>query len=188
VAKKQAAPKAPPPPALAEIEVSSKELADAKAKLARSVQTLKDAIKKVTDRHVDDLRTLGADVGVAYQALIDLVTKHPELFAKPRSQAFHGITVGYRKGKGKLTYDDAEKVIARIERQLPDQLDALAPASRQLSHDAIEVLDAKQLKAIGVSITDTDDKPYVKTPSDDVDKFVNQIVTAYSEPQKEQAA
>jgi hypothetical protein len=111
---------------------------------------------------------------------MDLIAAHPELFEKPRSHAFHGVTVGYQKGKGKITYSDADKVIERIEKTLPEQLDTLAPSSRTLSHKALELLDGKQLKAIGVSITNDGDKPYIKTPADDVEKFTAGIVAAYT--------
>jgi arsenate reductase-like glutaredoxin family protein len=180
MATKQPKPKAPPPPAMVEIETETQAYADARAKMAKAVQTLKDGLKRVTDRHVDDLRQLAADVGVHHQALLDLIAAHPELFEKPRSQAFHGVTVGYLKGKGRITYSDADKVIERIEKALPEQLDTLAPASRTLSHKALELLDGKQLKSIGVAIVNDGDKPYIKTPADDVEKFTAGIVAAYT--------
>jgi len=180
-------PKAPPPPAMTEIEIQAKAFADARAALTKCTQIIKDGIKRVTDRHVDDLRQLAADVGVQHQTLLDLIQAHPDLFTKPRSQAFHGITVGYQKGKGKLTYEDADKVIERIEKHLPEQLDELAPATRKLSHTALELLDGKQLKAIGVALTNDGDKPYIKTPSDDVDKFVAGIVSAHTSTQENAA-
>jgi hypothetical protein len=170
--------KAPPPPAMVEIETRAKALADARAAMQRTVHILREGIKRVTDRHIDDLRQLAADVGVEHQALLDLIKAHPELFEKPRSAAFHGVTVGYQKGKGKITYADADKVIERITKALPDQLDDLAPATRKLSHTALEQLDGKALKAIGVALVNDGDKPYVKTPGDEIDKFVAGIVAA----------
>lgn len=180
---KQSKPKAPPPPAMSEIEVKAKAVADIRAALAKNVAILREGLRKVTDRHIVDLRDLSAQLGVAHQELLDLVKGHPELFEKPRSAAFHGITVGFSKGKGRMTYDNPEAVIALIEKKLPDRLDALAPSSRSLSHKALEGLEAKALKAIGVSITDDGDKAYVKTPADDVDKFTASIVAAHSVPE-----
>jgi len=177
--KKQAAPL---PPVLINIEERAHALADTRAALAKTVQVLREGLKKVTDKYVDDLRTLGAQVGVAHEELMDLVEANPALFASPRSRAFHGITVGYRKGNGKLSYEDAARVIARIEKSatLAEQIDTLAPATRKLSHEALTCLDAKDLKALGVTIESADDKPFIKIPADDVDKFVSQIVEAYS--------
>lgn len=168
---------------MSDIEVKAKAMADARAALSKAVAILKDGLRKVTDRHIDDIRELSAQVGVAHQTLLDLVKAHPELFEKPRSAAFHGITVGFSKGKGKMSYDSPEAVIALIEKKLPDRLEALAPSSRALSHKALEVLDAKALKSIGVSITDDGDKAYVKAPADDIDKFTASIVEAHSVPE-----
>lgn len=168
---------------MSEIEIKAKAVADIRSSLAKTISILREGLKKVTDRHIDDMRDLSAQLGVAHQELLDLVKAHPELFEKPRSAAFHGITVGFSKGKGKMTYDSSEAVISLIEKKLPDRLDDLAPSSRSLSHKALEGLDAKALKSIGVSITDDGDKAYVKTPADDIDKFTASIVAAHSTPE-----
>ena len=174
-------PVAPPPPAMAEIEQRAKVYADLRLRLDRCVAAIREGMRKVQDKHIDDLRAVHAEIGAAHDALQELVKAHPELFQRPKSVAFHGVTVGYRKEKGRLEVEDEARVIQRIERHMPEQLDRLAPAGgRKLSKTALAELPAADLKRLGVTVTADDDVPFVKGPQDALDKAVEQMLSAYA--------
>lgn len=184
-AKTPKAPKAPPPPpppGMVTIEEQAHAYAEALDLRGKLVSTLREHIKIVTDEALPDLRKVSADVAVLHDQLMELLNKHKGLFESPRSAAFHGIKVGFAKGKGKLVIDNPDATIKAIEKKLPEQLDTLAPSTRVLSLTALGLLDAKTLKSIGGCVTDATDKPFIKTPSDDTDKFVEQLTAAYTSP------
>jgi len=161
------------------IEETSHAYAEALALRGKLVGTLRDHLKVVTDEALPDLKKLSAKVAVLHDQLIELLNKHKDLFESPRSAAFHGIKVGFAKGKGKVVIDNPDATIKAIEKKLPEQLDTLAPSARKLSLTALALLDVKTLKSIGGHVSEATDEPFVKCPSDDTDKFVEQITAAY---------
>lgn len=172
--------KSPPPPAMAEIEAAAKLYADLRNQLDRCVATLKEGLRKVQDRHIDDLRATAAEIGAAHDALRALVEAHPELFVKPKSVALHGVRVGFKKEPGRIEFEDAAKVIERITKHVPEQLDTLAPQGpRSLSKTELAKLDAATIKRIGVTVTADEDTPFVKGPNEAIDKWVDSVVAAY---------
>ena len=181
-------PKAPPSPVMVEIEEKAKFYADLRARLDKCVAALKDGLRKVQDKHVDDLRSTSALIGTAHDELLDLVKAHPELFEKPKSAAFHGVTVGFKKEKGSLDFEDPAKVVERIEKHMPGLLDDLAPqGDRKLSKTELAKLPAADLKKLGVTVTADEDAAFVKGPTDAIDKWVDQMLSAYLQPEQEGA-
>src|SRR3990172_3109329 len=85
----------------------------------------KEELTEIERKHIARMRKLSADFSTAYDRLIEAVAGAPGLFAKPKSVILHGIKLGYRKGSGKMEWDDDDTVIERIRKHAPDLVDVL---------------------------------------------------------------
>ena len=96
----------------------------------------------------------------------------PELFAKPRSRKVADIQFGFRKGSGKIEWDDEDKVIARIRSKRPDLVATAIVSKESVSKEVIEQLTAAELKVLGIVIANTGDFAFVKAKDADTDALI----------------
>ena len=111
-------------------------------------------------------------------ALRALVEANPGCFIRPRTQVFAGIKVGYAKGKGALSFDDADSVVARIKKHLPEQADVLIRTKEAPVKEALAQLSAAELKKIGVTLSEAGDQTVVRPVDSEVDKMVDALLKA----------
>jgi hypothetical protein len=168
---------------LAEIEVLTKSYADARSKLAETLQNLDDQINALTRQFLPGLKV---QVGLAKQRELNLsnaIEGSRELFKSPRSIIISGIKVGLRKGSGKLDWEDDELVIRLIKKHFPEQVDLLIKTTEKPRVKALDALTVAELKSIGVTAEDTGDVPFIKP----VDSVVDKLVKKYLAEKKEKA-
>ena len=134
------------------------EIREAKRRRWRGI---KNALEKVKD---DQTR------------LENAIADNPHLFQRPRTITIDGIRVGLQKGKGKIEWDDADKVIALIEKHLPDQADVLIKVTRSPARAALASLSVAELKKIGCRIEETADQVLIKAQESELEKLVNRII------------
>ena len=91
---------------------------------------------------------------------------------------FAGIKVGYAKGKGALSFDDADSVVARIKKHLPEQADVLIRTKEAPVKEALAQLSAAELKKIGVTLSEAGDQTVVRPVDSEVDKMVDALLKA----------
>ncbi|MBX3654145.1 MAG: hypothetical protein KIS62_12335 [Ramlibacter sp.] len=120
-------------------------------------------------------------------ALHTLVADNPGLFVKPKTQVFAGIKVGFAKGKGAITYDKPEVLIARIKRLLPEQADILIDTKEKPNKAALALLSAADLKKLGCTVADTGDQAVVRPVDGAVDKLVAALLKSASADEREEA-
>ncbi|MBI5770798.1 MAG: host-nuclease inhibitor Gam family protein [Verrucomicrobia bacterium] len=163
--------------ALNEIETLAKQYADERSTVATRVQTYEDQVRATQRRFVPGIKTAAAQAAAAQARLVAAIEKHPELFAKPRTLTLHGIKLGFQKGKGKIEWDDDEKVLAAIARNYPAPVaETLIITTRTPAKDALAQLPAADLRKLGVTITDAGDFVVVKATDSEVDKLVAKIL------------
>lgn len=146
--------------------------AEARDRVQSAVSELNAAIDALKR---DRLPTLKRHVRRAFQLeaeLRALIAEHPHLFVKPRTVVLHGVQVGFEKGKGTISFGDADQVVALIEKKLPDLADTLIAVKKAPIKKAVAQLSAAQLKAIGCSITGAEDRVVVRAVDSAVDKLV----------------
>lgn len=161
---------------LADIERLTRTYADARDRLASRVQVLQDEMETVRRARLAGIKTAVASCAAAHDALHAAIEGDPTLFTKPRTLVLSGIRVGYMKAPGKLTFEDAGKVVSLIRKHFPDQADVLIRQKEEPVRKALGQLSAAELKRIGVSIEDTDDQVVIKPTDDAVDKLVAQLL------------
>lgn len=161
---------------LSAIELHAKQYADARANLAAIANALNDAMNALKKSELPRLRRAVARAAEAHDALKIQIEAAPELFAKPKTQTFHGIRVGYVKGKGKIEWDDADRVVALIRKHFPDQADVLIATVEKPVKDALNGLTAAELKKLGISVTEGGEAVFIKAVDSAVAKMVDALL------------
>ncbi|MEW5893352.1 MAG: host-nuclease inhibitor Gam family protein [Pseudomonadota bacterium] len=161
---------------LVDIETRAKKYAEAREHLAGIVAALNDGIEALKRDHMKRLKKAVADAAERHDALKALIEDAPELFVKPRTVVFHGIKLGYQKGKGKIEWDDADQVVRLIKKHFPEQADVLVATTERPAKDALAQLTAAELKKLGISVTDGGDAVFIKPADSAVDKMVDALL------------
>jgi hypothetical protein len=161
---------------LSDIDRRARLYADARENLAAIVTALTGAIETLKRDALPDIKRAVARAAEHHDALAALIESAPEFFAKPKTLTLHGIRVGYAKAKGKIEWDDADAVVAAIQRYLPDQAEALIRWTARPLREAINQLDVADLKRIGCRVVDTGDQIVIKPVDSEVDKLVDALL------------
>jgi uncharacterized protein YPO0396 len=162
-------------PTLAQIERTCEWYARTRDTLQSRIDAMQADIDQVKQRHLSGVRAALREVNTAEATLRAEVQQAPHLFERPRSAVFHGIKVGWQKGKGGIAWDDAERVIALIRKHLPDQVEALIRVREEPVKAALAELDAATLKRLGVHIVDAGDEVLVRATATDLDKLIRAL-------------
>jgi hypothetical protein len=146
--------------------------------LSLRVQDLHDKIEELKRIALPEIKQAAADAANARGALEVLIDTSRGLFARPRSIIISGITVGLRKGSGKIEFDDADTVIKRIKKFFADAEEQAIyiKTTETLRKKNLESLDAATLKKLGVTVEDTGDVVLIKPVKSDIDKIVNAML------------
>lgn len=163
---------------LTEIEQQTKALADARESLARVVRELNDQLDKIKRSRMRAITNRIDATAAEHTQLKTLLQSAPELFQRPRTVVFSGIKVGYQKSKGGLSWDDDARVIALIEKHLPDQAETLVATKRKPIKAALAQLNAVDLKRLGVRVADDGDQVVINPQDSEIDKLVTALTKA----------
>lgn len=163
---------------LQQIEKQTQALATCRAKLAEMVQALTEALEEMRRNEMPSIRRQIERASQAEAEVRALVEANPGLFARPRTQVFHGIQVGFRKGAGKIEWDDDAFVVARIRKHFPDDVAALIRTVESPNKEALERLEAKTLAKLGVTVTGTGDIVVCRPVESALDKAVKALLKA----------
>jgi phage host-nuclease inhibitor protein Gam len=167
-----------PAASLADIEAATKRYADARAALSEIVGELNAEIEAAKRRRLAAIKRFVATCAERQAALAALIEAAPALFAKPRTHVFHGVKVGFQKGKGGIEFDDADDVVARIHRLYPDahDLERLIRVKETPNKEALAELPAAELKRLGCAIVAAGDQVVIKPVDGEVDRIVNALL------------
>jgi hypothetical protein len=157
---------------LAEIEKLTREYAQARRVLAERVQELENAINELKRKALPYIRR-AAEAASERQAVLKIaIEESPELFQKPRTVIFHGVKVGFQKGKGELKWESAEQVVRLIKKHFPEQAETLIKVKETPVKTALAQLSVQELKKIGVEVNETGDEVVIKSTDSEIDKLV----------------
>jgi phage host-nuclease inhibitor protein Gam len=162
--------------AIDQISKRAEVYAQVRALLAEKVTALNDGIAQLQRDHIPGIKKAVAKAAEAQASLQALIEAHPECFTKPKTQVLSGVKVGFQKGKGTISFDDADTVVARIKKHLPDQVDLLIRNKETPVKEALAQLSAADLKKIGVSVTEAGEQVVIKPVDSEVDKLVEAML------------
>jgi hypothetical protein len=166
---------------LADIERRARAYADARDHLAGVVSELTAGIDSLKRRAMPDLKRAVARAAEHHDAIEALIAEAPELFVKPKTLTLHGIRLGYQKGRGGIAWDDADAVVAAIQRYLPEQAEALIHRTEKPLKEALNQLDVATLKKIGCRVVDTGETIVIRPVDSEVDKLVDALLKEATE-------
>lgn len=168
-------------PTMQEIEIKAKEHAAARLALTNHVTLLHAEIEAVKQKRLKKLREVVALATVTGNELLALVSESSDLFKKPKSAVLHGIKLGFKKEKGKISFADEDQVIKLIRKHLSELADVLIVTTEKPSKEAMNNLEVGQLKKIGVTVTADSDVAFITEPSSEIDKLINALLKGIAE-------
>lgn len=160
------------------IEAKARIYAAARERLAETVAALNDAIAALKREHLPTIKRQMRQVFETENALRAIVEQHPDLFERPRTVVLHGVKVGFAKGKGRIEFDNADQVVALIERRMADQAEVLIATTKVPVLKAMQQLTVQQLRSIGCRVIEAGDQVVVRACDSDIDKLVKQLLKA----------
>lgn len=161
---------------LTDIETRAKKYAEARERIAAIVTDLNAGIEALARNELPRIKKAIGAAAEHHDALKSLIESAPELFQKPKTVTFHGLRLGYMKGKGGIVWDDGAAVVAAIQKYLPDQAEALIRWTGKPLKEAINQLDVATLKKIGCRVVDTGESVFIKAVDSAVDKMVDALL------------
>lgn len=162
---------------LAAIEAAAKRYALDWEALGDLVRDLNAAVHQIKVNFLPAIKKAVARAAEKKSDLHNLVEGAQHLFVKPRTVVFHGIKCGWEKGKGKITFDDPERVCALIHKHFPEMAEALVIIKETPNKKALAELNAADLKRLGIFIEDSDDRVVIRAVNSDVDKIVTALLS-----------
>ncbi|MGO1073196.1 host-nuclease inhibitor Gam family protein [Lysobacter sp. CA199] len=160
---------------MTQIEETARRYAALRDDLGEAIGTMNTAFDAIKEKYLDRVRAALHDFNTAEDELHTLLRNAHELFGKPRTRIFHGIKVGFQKGKGGLSIQDETRTVKLIRKHLTDQADALIRVTEKPVKDALQQLDATTLKKIGVEIVSAGDDVVIRATDTDLDKFIKAL-------------
>jgi len=161
---------------LTDIETKAKALADRREMLHDCLVQVERELAAVKKRHLKELRRRVALVADYESELRAAIEGAPELFEKPKTQVFHGIKVGFRKGSGGLEWEDDGDLVRKIEKYFGDEAEGYLVVKKKPSAEALEDLDAATLKRLGVQVVDDGEQVVVKAVETDLERLVKALL------------
>ena len=153
---------------------------EAREVLRERADRIRDIKSKAGSRLKNGLLRRVAACSAAMDALRQEIEEHPELWARPRTRALHGVKVGRRSLPGRLEIDD-DAAIPLVRELLPAKAKALVRTRETLVKEAVKGLPRAELAAIGGRIADLGDETVICIPRDAVDKLVEALLESFSE-------
>jgi len=161
---------------LGEIEKLSAEYEDAKRSLDMLVEEIKDRTSELKREFTPRLKALMGKIAKKHETLYRTVAENRDLFEKPRTQIFGTITVGLRKGKGKVQIEDEEITISLIRKYLPKKADILIRTLYEPVKSTISKLPDDELNLIQVDIVGQVDRVVIESVDTTVGKILNSLI------------
>ncbi len=160
---------------LADIERLTQTYAAARDGLGDLLRALEGEVADAHRRYLPGIKKALARAAEAHDRLGAAVEANPELFVRPRTVLFHGVKVGLAKGKGVLTWADADQVVRLIQKHLPDRMEVLVKTVQTPVKAALEQLSASELKRLGVQVEESGDQVVIKAMDGAVEKLVKAL-------------
>lgn len=148
-----------------------------RSELFRLIAALNHEIDEIKAQFMASIKKMVGTTGAQHLRLENLIESAPALFEKPKTQIFYRIEVGFRKGAGRVEWDDEEKVLKLIDKNFPEDVAAtLIKTTRSPIKKAIGNLDVADLKRIGCRVESTGDVVVIKPIDSSVEKIINALL------------
>ena len=158
------------------IEALTKAFAGARAELAERLDLLREEQEAAKRRRLQGIKNALGRVQSAYDELKGAVEGNPALFEQPKTRVMHGIRVGWMKQRGKLEIADRDGVVERIRKVLGEEAAHYIKVTEAPIVSALANVPAKDLRRIGITLTDDVDAVVIKAADGELDKLIDALV------------
>lgn len=165
---------------LTEIETLTRKYADAHEELSGLIGAMQEKIEQIQRANLPRVKELVARLAEREANLRAAIEGAPHLFSRPRTQIFHGVKVGFQKGRGLLEIPDPERTLQRIKAHL-DHPERFIRVRETPDKEALATLAVDELKKLGCTITDTGDQIVIRPVNGQVEKIVAALLREASE-------
>ena len=169
---------------LGKIEEAAKGYSKSHAALSHLMQDLELELSTIKQAYLPDIKSALKVAKKDHSVLNDLIEGSDDQFVKPRTITLHGIKCGLKKEKGKLVIANAESTCKLIKKNMEDSADVYIKTEEKPIKKALENLDAKMLKKIGVQVTSDSDVVVIKSIDSEIEKMVDALLADVEEKAK----
>jgi hypothetical protein len=162
-----------------EIGTLTDEYAKDRAVLAEAVRALDAEMEKARKKYMPTIKKTLARAAESKGALHAAIETHPELFKKPKTFFLHGIKIGFRKLKGKLSFADEGKVLSLIKKHFPgDAYEGLhlIRVKESVDRTALARLSVADCKRLGVTVSEDSDEVVIEPMDSEIEKLVDALL------------
>lgn len=171
-----------------EIQKAAKDFAAERETLTEIVNTLNHRIEALRLESMRLIRNAVGRCADTRAALSNLIDANRALFDRPRTQVFHGIKCGLRKGTGSVNWEDDAALVTMIREHLPRQFKLLVKVTEKPIAGELKKLDPEQLRCIGAEREDAGDYILIEAADSEVDKIVKALLKGAAKETVESAA
>jgi hypothetical protein len=169
--------------ALDQIQANCIELAELRGRLRRKFEARQKAVIAAAVAYDPDIRQLQTECAAARGALLNRLGAARDLFNKPKTREFGGITVGFEKERDSVTLPPDEILVDRIEKMLPTaQTSTLLDRTVTVIKNAFKKLPTETLQRLGCSVVRGGDKAVVRANDDDIESLVHRSLGDAAKP------
>ena len=167
---------------LQDVQKRASTLSQSRDHLSGLFATLEAGIEIVKEGSLPEIQKLARQISKQHTELNQLIAANPAMFDKPRTYVVDGLKFGLQKKPGKLEWDSDAALITRIKKAVesdaltPEQQDLLINTTEKPVAKALEKLDGKLLKRLGVTITSDTDEVLIRSVDSEVEKAVNAVI------------
>lgn len=154
----------------------AQDLALARSMLKQCVLQVEREMAATKIKGLPAIRRLAENAANKQAVLHDAIGGHPEEFVKPKTKILHGIRFGMVKKRGEIIWEDDDKVITYIKKNLPDQVEMLIRTKETPVKGALAELPGADLKKMGVTVEKDRDEVFIKATDSEIDKIVEAIL------------
>ncbi len=173
---------------LSDLMKRAEALSQERDTLASNLHALQVDIDVIKTAYAPELKRVSRSIIKHTNELADLIKANPQLFTRPRTHVANGLKFGLQKQPGKLSWEDDAKLCARIHslvgngKMAPDealtaeQEELLISVTEKPVAKALEKLNGKMLKRLGVTVGTDTDEVLIKSVDGDVEKVLNAVI------------
>ena len=166
----------------ADIQHRAELLSQARETLAELLRVMTVELDTVRQGSIADIRRAAREVAARHNKLKELIAHNPALFERPRTHVVAGLKYGLQKARGRMSWPSDTQLCERIHKLADagelsdDQREMLIARTEKPVAKALEKLDGKLLKRLGVTVAADTDEVLIKSVDREIEKAVNAVI------------
>ena len=162
---------------LPEVEAAARTYADRRGALAGLMEALRRSLDDARRAMLPQIRAAAESASAAKADLEREIEDAGPAFVRPRTRTYHGVKVGYQKGRPTVTYGEDAEVIASIRQHHPDQFEQLVKVTANPVLAALAALPESMRKTLGIEVAPGQDTVVIRPADGGMDKAVDALLT-----------